>query len=187
MYYTDNCAVIPDPYCGQCPVVETARIQGIWFQKTSFAFASGSGAGSIYDPTAWQTAMAAGNVYVFPFTHGSLDVAKQTDTGFGNVPTVLTNYLYTLKVNDDRPDLNVPFWNAITNNFGFYCGYKTQSWLWLPTANASVTVTLPVADDLNKMVTIEADIEWQQNYAIVPITNAATVVDQIFMQCYATE
>lgn len=181
MYYTDNCAVIPNPYCGQCPVVENARIQGIWFQKTSYVFTD------ITNPAEWQTAMAAGNVYVFPYTHGSLDVSKQTDTGFGNVPTVLTNYLYTLKVMDDRADLNVPFWNAITNNFGFYVGYHTSNWIWLSHASASVSVTLPVVDDLNKMVVIDADIEWQQNFAISPIINAANVVEQIFQQCYETE
>lgn len=180
--YIPGCANPPAPICNDCFTKELGGIRGIWVQKTTYTFVN------IEDPNEWEAAICAGNIYVFPYTNGTFDMAANTSEGYGNTPTTLDSYTCTLTFHE--PNLvwngsglngNVPFWNFIKNGASYLVGWKTQTQIWLSEVAAQFTPTTPIQTDIKTKIDIMVVATFVQEDMVTPLN--ATVIAPIWTAC----
>ena len=172
IYFPGNgCGSIPPPVCKDCIVKERGRVRGFWLQKTTYSFAD------ITNPAEWCAAQAAGDVYVFPYSSGSVDQTELTSDGYGNVPTTLDSYEYNLNLHDPNYAANIPFYNAIKNSYEFKVGYKTETLFHLSSVGAMVFPKAPVSADIKAKIDINLVIKFIQDDLIVPTAGPAGIFD----------
>ena len=174
--YQGGCPNPPPIVCNQCPEKELGGIQGIWVQNSAFTFIN------IEDPNEWENAICAGNIYVFPFTNGTLSMDANTSTGYGATPTTLDSYTYNLEFHE--PNLiwngsglngNIPFWNFIKNSTTYLVGWKTQTQVWLSKAPAQFTPMTPIAVDVKSKIDIDVKATFVQQDLITPLPSAPPI------------
>jgi hypothetical protein len=146
IYYPGCDENIPQPTCSDCPTKELGRIRSAWFQKTSYTFVD------ITDPTEWTAAICSGDVIVFPYTKGSMDMAENLSDGFGNVDQTLDSYAFTANLMEPNYAANCDFWNAIKRSNNYMFGYRTETKVHLSAVAATVIPKAPIADDLKSKV-----------------------------------
>lgn len=146
IYYPGCDEVIPDPICSDCPDKELGGIRSIWLQKVNFAFAD------ITDPAEWQQAICDKNVYVFPYTRGTLTPAPQESPGFGNVANDVDAYEFTLNIFEPNYASNCDFWNAMKKSHNYLVGWRTETKIHLSSVAALIEPMAPVSEDLKSKV-----------------------------------
>lgn len=171
--YMPGCGTPPAPTCEDCPTKELGGVRAMWVQKASYTFAN------IQDPNEWQTAICAGNVYVFPFTNGDVTPSGNETDGYGNLPTTLDSYTYTANVHEPQYKKNVPFWNFIKKGISYKFGYKTQSMLHLSSVPAQFTPLATVSKDVKSKIDMAIKVMWVQTDIVQPIDagNASSIFD----------
>lgn len=163
IYYPGCLEVITAPVCSDCPTKEGARIRSVWFQKTSYTFID------ITSPAEWQTAICNGDVIVFPYTKGSLDVSENLTDGFGNVDQTLDSYTFTANIEEPNYADNCEFWNSIKRSNSYLFGYRTENKIHLSSVGATVVPKAPVADDIKSKVTWKVMIKFVQEDNPCPV------------------
>lgn len=144
--YTPGCGTPPPPTCQDCPVVELGGVRSIWLQKNTFTFTD------ITNPIEWDTNICNGNVVVFPFTNGTVAQDANMEDGFGNTPTSLSAFTYTVDFVEPQHVNNIPFWNFVKSGNSYLLGYKTQNYVYLSQVAAQFTPTQPISKDLKSTV-----------------------------------
>lgn len=173
--YTPGCGNPPPITCEDCPEIELGGVRSIWIQKDSYTFTD------ITDPNEWEAAICAQNVFVFPFTNGTVAMDPNMSDGFGNTPTALDSYTYTIDFKEPQYVKNVPFWNFVKSGNSYLVGYKTQTLLHLSLVPAQFTPMAPVAKDVKTRVNMTAKATFVQADLIQPI--AAGAAEAIFETC----
>lgn len=171
--YTPGCGTPPAPTCQDCPVKELGGVRGFWIQKASYTFTD------ITNPTEWQTAICAGNVYVFPFANGTVAEDPTMSDGYGNLPQTLDSYTYTVDIHEPQYKNNVPFWNFIKKGNSFLFGYKTQTMFHLSAVAAQFSPTAPVGKDVKSKIDMAIKVMFVQQDLIQPVSagNAEAIFD----------
>jgi hypothetical protein len=169
--YTPGCGTPPAPTCQDCPTKEQGGVRGIWIQKSSYTFAD------ITNPVEWNTAICAGNVFVFPFTNGSVDESPNESTGYGNTPMTQDSISYTIDFHEPQYKNNVPFWNFMKRSQSFKIGYKTGSLLHLSSVAAQIGVKAPVSADIKTKIDLNVIAKFTQEDLIVPTFAPSTIFD----------
>lgn len=153
--YTPSCGTPPAYKCTACPTKELGGIRSIWLQKVSYTFTD------IENPAEWDAAICAGNVIPFMFTNGSLALAEQTSQGYGNVPTDLDSYEFTLDVHEPNLE-NVAFWNFVKRSNQYLVGYKSETKIYLSSVAAKFFPKNPIATDVKTKIDLNIVIKWVQ-------------------------
>jgi len=161
--YYPGCADIIPPSCSDCPEKEGAGIRSIFFQKKSYSFTD------ITDPDEWQTAICSKDVYVFPYTRGTLEIAEQLAAGFGNTSQDLDAYEFTLNVFEPNFLDNCNFWNTIKKSKDFLVGYRTESKIYVSDNEALIVPKAPIAEDLKAKVIWNIIIKFTQEDIPCPV------------------
>jgi hypothetical protein len=146
LYYPGCALVIPSPVCSDCPTKELGGVRSIFLKLASFSFVD------ITNPLEWQNAICANNVYVFPYTYGTLDMAEITSNGFGNVPEDIDSYNFTLNASEPNYEGNCSFWNKIKRSHNYQVGYRTENNVHLSTGAALILPKAPISQPLTSKV-----------------------------------
>ncbi len=169
--YMPGCGTPPAPTCEDCPTKELGGVRAFWVQKASYVWTN------IQNPTEWETAICNGDVFVFPFANGDVSIADNSSDGYGNLPTTLDSYTYTITTHEPQYKNNVPFWNFVKRSISYKVGYKTETLLHLSSVAAQFTPTAPVGKDVKSKIDMAIKIMFTQEDLIVPVSagNAETI------------
>ena|SRR3990167_8966295 len=162
MYYP-GCGAIAPPTCSDCPPKELGGIRSVWFQKESFAFSD------ITDPTEWAAAICSGDIYILPKTRGSLEMAEQVETGFGDIPQELNSYDFTLNFFDPNLIGSCTFYNDIKRSSQFLVGWRTESKIWMSTRQVLIVPKMPIAEDIKSRVLYNVMVKFSQEDLPCPL------------------
>ena len=173
--YIPGCGTPPPPTCQDCPTVELGRVRGFWLQKIGYTFAD------ITNPAEWDTAICAGNVYVFPYANGTAEQSETLSDGYGSVPQTLDGYEYTLNLHEPQYKNNIPFWNFVKRSNQFLIGYKTQTLFHLSSFAGMIFPKAAVSADVKSKIDINITMKFVQADLIVPVSAGAA--ESIFDVC----
>jgi len=171
--YTPGCGTPPPPICNDCPTKELGGLRHFWVQKATYSFVD------ITDPTEWATAICNLDVYVFPYSNGTVVPSPTMTDGYGNVPQTLDSYDYTAELAEPQYANNVPFANFIKNSNQFLFGYCTQTQGHLSSVAAMYAPHPEVAKDVKSKIDMKYTVKWVQEDLIVPFTYP----QEIFIVC----
>lgn len=160
--YIPGCGNIPSPVCNDCPTKELARVRHFWLQLVTYTFID------ITDAAEWETAIANGDVIIFPYANGNVDQAELLSEGYGNVPQTVDSYEYTANVHEPNYTDNIPFWNAAKRSNQFLFGYCTQTKACLSSVAAMFVPKAPIAADIKSKVDVNVMVKFIQEDLIVP-------------------
>lgn len=174
--YIPGCGVPPAPTCQDCPKKELGGVRGFWIQKSSYTFTN------IEDPNEWETAICANDVYVFPFSNGSVAQDTNMSDGYGNLSQTLDSYTYTVDIHEPQYVNDVPFWNFIKNGISYLFGYKTQSQIHLSAVPAVFIPTAPVGKDVKSKIDMAIKVMFVQEDLVQPV-DAPTLIFDTCVDC----
>ncbi len=146
LYYPGCIENINDPSCSDCPSKELGDVRSIFLVKKGFAFVD------ITNPSEWASAIQARNVYVFPYTKGSLAIAANEQPGFGDTLTTIESYEYTLSVTEPNYTGNWAFWDSIRSSNNYKIGWRTQTQVHVSDVTAVINPTAPIAEDKKQAI-----------------------------------
>ena len=161
--YYPGCVDITPPVCSDCPEKELGGVRSLFFKKQSYSFAD------ITDPTEWADAICNDNVYVFPYTRGSLEMAETLVPGFGNTSEDLDGYEFTLNVFEPNYLDNCDFWNTIKRSKNFQVGYRTETQIYMSDVTAVVVPKAPISEDLKSKVVWNITVKFVQEDIPCPL------------------
>lgn len=174
--YSPGCGSIPAPICQDCPSKELGRVRGFWLQKVSYTFTD------ITSSVEWDDAICNGDVFVFPYSNGTAEMAEQLSDGYGNVPQTLDSYEFTLNLHEPQYKNNIPFWNAVKKSNQYLVGYKTQTLCHLSSVAAMFFPKAPVSGDIKSKIDINLVVKFVQEDLIVP-TDAPVGIFDVCLDC----
>lgn len=172
LYYPGCNTSIPDPSCSDCINTELGDIRSIFFVRKDFAFAD------ITDTAEWTTGIEAKDIYVFPYTRGTLEQAENMQPGFGDEDESLDSFTFTATVFDPNYKANYGFWNAIKNNKNFKFGYRTESLVHLSDVTATIIPKAPIAEGKKTAVNWNIIVKFTQDDLVEPLDMPTGVFDQ---------
>lgn len=175
LYYPSCSTPLVSYNCSPCPPSENARVRSIAFVKNTYTFSDYT------SPSEWATAVAASNAIVIWQTQGSYDGgATAEQAGFGDIAFYNGNTTHTVVYKDPNATENIDFYNLGFRTFDYTVVFRTSSKIWVVQAPVVITPKVPVADDLNGVVTVECTVKWV--YPALPIPY--TTPTGIFSRCY---
>jgi hypothetical protein len=140
LYYPGCGDAIQDPQCSDCPTKELGDIRSTFLVKKGFAFTD------ITSTAEWTSGIESGDIYVFPFTRGTLEAAENMVEGFGDNEDELDSFTYTLNVIDPNYKGNYAFWNSIKGNKRWRPGYRTETQVHLFDKTGTIIPKAPVGE-----------------------------------------
>jgi len=173
IYYPGCSTAIPDPNCSDCPPTENGDVRAFFLVKKTFTFTD------ITDTSEWQTGILAKDIYVFPYTRGTVTVAENVVNGFGDQDEKLDSYTFTAAVEEPNYKDNYGFWNAIKNARNFKFGYKTENYVHLADVAAQFIPKQDVKDGKKSQVNWMISVKFTQDNLIEPFD----APDGVFEQC----
>lgn len=156
VYYPSNCDdLVPDHICDPCEEIEQGRIRSVAFYKSTVAFTDPS------NPTEWEAAFAAGNVFLIPQTKGTFDGGAEVESpGYGDQQTRLTGYNFQLQYQDPNYRQNYAFYNALKNSRQYKVAYRTATQIHVVDATVQVIPKNPVQEDPTTEVVWDVLVKW---------------------------
>ena len=176
-YPIDNCATLPPIVCNNCQTKELGRVRSVWFQRKDYTWID------ITDPNEWYDAICNQDIYVFPNTRGSLEMAETMEQGFGDTEESLSSYTFTLNLMERTYPENCEFWNSIKKSNQFLVGWRTMSKVYLSAVSAVVVPKAPVADNLKESINWNIITKFTQG----DIPCAQTMPIEVFDRCIGCE
>ena len=173
-YYLPGCdTTIPQPQCSDCPTKELGDVRAFFLVRNDFAFTD------ITSESEWITGLNAKQIYVFPYTKGSIEPAENLADGFGNQDQTLDSYTYTanLMIGNDYAQ-NRPFWNAIKNSRNWLFGYKTETLVHLADKEALIVPKAPVNEGKKEKVLWNIMATWTQEDLMDPQAEPTGIFDE---------
>jgi hypothetical protein len=132
-------------------VKELGRIRAFFYIRSSYTFADPT------DPAEWTSAIASGDVILVQNTRGNKDKSGRIGApGFGNQKEITVTRDFTINYmhREVIEDTNIDFYNDMNYSDGYYCGFVTQTKLWVYEAENIVTVDadIVVEEGIDTMV-----------------------------------
>lgn len=177
LYYPGCPVTIPDPSCSDCPTKELGDIRSLFLVKEGFAFTD------ITNVAEWTTGINNKDIYVFPYTRGSLEQNETESTGFGDQETNLDGYEYVLTVMEPNYKDNYAFWNEIKRARNFRPGWRTENLVHLADNSAQFIPKQPVAEDKKAQVLWMIIAKFSQEDLVQPFDMPTGV----FEECIAVQ
>lgn len=174
--YYPTCVNVTPPVCSDCPEKELAGVRSLFFKKKSYSFVD------MTDPDEWQTAICSEDVFVFPYTRGTLEIAEQLSAGFGDTLQDLDAYEFTLNVFEPNYLDNCNFWNTIKKSKDYQVGYRTETKIYMSDNNALIVPKAPIVEDLKAKVVWNVIIKFTQENIPCPLTMPVGTFDRC-MSC----
>jgi hypothetical protein len=172
LYYPGCSTAIPDPICSDCPERELAGVRSYGFVSTDFVFTNPS------NVSEWTTGITNKDIYVFPYTKGSVEVAENMVSGFGDLEEMLDSYTYTLNIEDPNYAANYPFYNAIKNSKKFKVFWRTETQIHISDVAVTIVPKNPVSDDKKANVTWQVMVKFTQDNIVEPVDMPSGVFEQ---------
>ena len=172
VYYPGCPESITAPSCSDCPTKELGDIRSFFLVKSDFTFTD------ISATAEWTTGIMSKDIYVFPYTRGSLDVAETTSVGFGDSEIELDGYAYTLNVVEPEYIANANFWNDIKNSNNWKIGFRTETQVHLSDVVGTVVPKQPIAEDKKAGVFWNIMATFSQDSLLIPNTKPTGVFEQ---------
>lgn len=172
LYYPGCNTVVPDPSCSDCIKVELGDIRSIFFVKKTFVFADMS------DPAEWTIGINNKDIYVFPYTRGTLEQAENMQPGFGDEDESLDSFTFTATCFDPNYKDNFPFWNAIKNSKNFKFGFRTESLVHMSEVAATIIPKVTIAEGKKSAVNWNVIVKFTQDDLVEPIDMPVGVFEQ---------
>ena len=147
IYYPTCPDTITDPLCTPCPTKELGGIRSLVLKKSTFSFTD------ITNPTEWTNAICNKNIFVIPFTRGSLAVSLVEGQGFGDNSTVNDGYDYVISAFDPNYTGNCDFWTDIA-------------------------AMAPIEEDIKSKVTWNVSLKWSQEDPLCPLDIPVGIFDR---------
>ena len=122
----------------------------------------------------WAAAIAARNVYVFPYTKGTFSMTPNEIDSYGNVEKQLASYSCSLDLMEPNfTSQNRAFWNAIKNSYNYVPIWGSATKIYQGTVAATIIPSFKIDDDVKSTLNWNLKIEFTQ--ADLPIiANAPT-------------
>lgn len=159
LYYPGCTETIIDPSNTDCPQKELGDIRSIFLVKKSYTFAD------ITNTAEWTTAIQNRNVFTFPYTRGSLAQSPNEQPGFGDIPTTIDNYEFTLSAFDPNYIANWTFWNSINKSKNWKIGYRTETQVHLSDNAALINAMTPIAEDKKQAILWNVTFKFIQEFS----------------------
>lgn len=175
IYYPGCPEVIIDPQCTDCSEAENGDVRSFFLVKSDFAFSD------ITDPAEWAAGITSGDIYVFPYAKGSLEIEENVSEGFGDNLETTDSYTYTMSVMEPNYQGDWAFWNSIKNSRNFRAGYRTESYVHLFDKTTSIVAKAPVGEGKTNKV------NWNLVFKTIQeeIPRPYATPDGVFTQCVA--
>lgn len=173
LYYPGCEDSIVDPSLSDCPTKELGDIRGIALVKKTFSFTD------ISDASEWSTGIASRDIYVFPYVRGSMEQAEFEQPGFGDEPTTIDSYDFT--VSSFHPDYSDTwsFWNSVNKSKNFKLVYKTQSKVHLTDGSVQINAKAPIAEDKKQAILWNVLFKFTQEFAPQPQDAPDEIFDRV--------
>ena len=172
IYYPTCPDTITDPLCTPCPTKELGGIRSLVLKKNTFTFTD------ITNPTEWTNAICNKNVFVIPFTRGSLAVSLVEGQGFGDNSTVNDGYDYVISAFDPNYTGNCDFWTDISKRRDFNVMYRTETKIHQSTSTVSIAAMAPIEEDIKSKVTWNVSVKWSQEDPLCPLDIPVGIFDR---------
>lgn len=172
IYYPGCPESIPKPVCSDCPTKELGDVRSLFFVDKDFTF------NDITLTAEWTTGINNSDIYVFPYTRGTLEVAETLEPGFGDQDETLAGYLYTLTVMEPNYKNNWAYWNSIKNSKRFKVGWRTETQVHLSDVTALIVPKAPIGEDKKAGIYWNLLIKFTQEDLPQPLDMPTGVFDQ---------
>lgn len=154
-----------DHVCDECDDPELARLRGVAFIKSDFAFT---------DPSSyaeWFDGIGSGDIIIIPFTRGSFDGGTPKEgAGYGDQATKYIGTDYSATYFDPNYAVNRDFYNNIKRFQNYKFAYKTETLVHITDKVCQVLPKAPVADDITGEVVWEVTVKWSSQNEPDPYT-----------------
>jgi len=170
--YYPSCNPIDPPVCSDCPEKEAAGVRSVFLKKKSYSFVD------ITDPAEWAAAICSEDVYVFPYTRGSLEMAESLSAGFGDTLQDLDSYEFTLNTFEPNYLDNCDFWNSIKKSKDFQVGWRTATKIYMSDVTTLIIPKAPIAEDLKAKVVWNIIFKFTQEDLPCPLDMPVGTFDQ---------
>jgi len=138
-------------------ITELGRIRAFFYVRTSYTFSDPT------DPAEWTSAIASGDVIIVQNTTGNKDKSSRiAGSGFGNQKdmTIARDFTVHYMHREVTEDANTDFYDAMNFSDGYYCGFITQTKLWLfqPENVVSVDADIIVEEGIDTRVLFDVTV-----------------------------
>jgi hypothetical protein len=173
LYYLGCAEDIIDPVLSDCPTTELGDIRSVFIVNTDFAFTD------ISSTAEWTAGIAARNIYVYPYAKGSLEISENEQPGFGDQPTTIEGYEFTL--NTMHPDYAAmwPHWDSLKNSKNWKVGYRTQTQVHLSDGAAQINAKPPIGEDKKGAVLWNVVFKFSQRFSPRPMDKPDGVFNEV--------
>lgn len=173
-YPADNCAnQIPEHFCDPCTPKELGGVRTAGFIKSNFVFTDPSSASE------WNNGFVSTprNIILIPEVYGTFDGGTPLESqGFGDNPTSLDGYDFTVQFFDPNFIGNCDFYDTLKNDRnGYKFFFRTGSQVWLSDKTVTVIPKSPVAQDIKSKVLWDVTVKWTS--ANLPCSYPSPAVD----------
>ena len=156
-YPEDNCqSGVPEHLCDPCKPIELGGVRSVGFIDADATFANPS------DPVEWAAKLLAGTIKLIPETSGTFDGGTpQEGAGFGDSPTSLDGYDYSLEFFDPNFVGNCDFYDNMKNaRNAFKVIWRTETQVYLSDRSVIVLPKFPIANDVKSRVLWQVIVKW---------------------------
>lgn len=158
IYYPgDNCQnQVPEHLCDPCRAIELAGVRSIAFIADNFTFTSPT------NTSEWTAGIASEDIIIIPETNGTFDGgAPQEGAGFGDNPTSLDGYDFSLNYFDPNFIDNCDFYNTIKNSRNSWkVAFRTGSQVYISDKTVTILPKMPIAADVKGKVLWDVTVKW---------------------------
>jgi hypothetical protein len=149
-----SCENVP-PYEVDSCLFENGKIRHAGWYKSSYTWVDPT------DPTEWASAIASGDVELFPNVYGTKDKGDmQTMTGFGDLAITNTGKTFKAKFFAREAVPNVEYWNAMNYTSDRVFFYVTENYVWFAGVPCTFHGGEPVEEAETSMVKTDVDVAW---------------------------
>lgn len=173
VYYPGCAEAIVDPILSDCPDKELGDIRSIALVKKTFAFTD------ISDEAEWAAGIASKNIYVFPYTRGSLEVAEFEQPGFGDEPTTIDSYDFTASVFHPDYSSTWAFWKSVNKSKNYKLVYRTETKVHMTDGSVQINAKPPIGEDKKQAVLWNTIFKFTQEFSPEPLDMPVGIFDRV--------
>lgn len=158
IYYPgDTCqSSVPEHLCNPCLPIELGGVRTVLFIDKDFVITNPS------SPSQWNSGIQSRSIIIIPKTYGTFDGGTpQEGQGFGDTPTSLDGYDFTLQFFDPNFIGNVDHYDSLKNlRSNYKVAFRTGSQIIISDKVVTIIPKMPVAQDLKSKVLWDVTVKW---------------------------
>ena len=172
LYYPGCTETIVPPSNSDCPQKELGDIRSIAIIRKDVAMPDPT------DSAAWTAGILAGTIFTFPQVKGNLEISENEQDGFGDQPTSIDGYDFTLTTFHPDYKSNWAFWNSIKSSTNWRVAYRTESQIHISDFAAQINPKAPVADGKKTAILWNVVFKFSQEGPVRPYDTPEGVFDR---------